>query len=368
MKKLRKALAIVLSMSMVFGLVGCGSSNDTTTSAAGATTAAAAETTAASEAGSTMVETAANQVGTEDCVIGLSILSMAAEFLIAMVQGAQDKADELGVELIVRDCNVNNQTQVDQILDMINQGVSCIIVEPWDSEGISVAIDAATEAGIPVFTVDTSGNSKDIKCWVASDNMEMGRMAGEYIAEYLKEKNGSYSGKVVNLMASLTSTSGTNRSAGFHEVIDQYPDIQIVEQNADLEVEKALNTMTDILQANDDIDAVWCSGDNNAIGVIQAIDAANRYYPQGEDDHILVVSADGGMEILDNIRKGKCDACISQQPITMGADAVQMAYDYVVNKVEPKSDVQYVGLFNITTENIDSKELAEFGLWAEQVR
>ena len=74
-------------------------------------------------------------------------------------------------------------------------------------------------------------------------------------------------------------------------------------------------------------------------GVIQAIDAANRYYPQGDENHILVVSADGGLEILDNLRNGKCDACISQQPITMGADAVQMAYDYVVNGVEPESNV-----------------------------
>ena len=52
----------------------------------------------------------------------------------------------------------------------------------------------------------------------------------------------------------------------------------------------------------------------------------------------------------------------------MGADALQMAYDYVVNGKEPADKVQYVGLFNITTENIDSQELADFGLWAEQVR
>ena len=257
MKNFKRILAAVLSLSMVLGLSACGSSESDT------------KTSAATQTGADLVETAAESVDTADgdCVIGLSILSMSAEFLIAMVQGAQDKADELGVELLVRDCNVNNQTQVDQILDMINQEVDCIIVEPWDSEGITKAIDAATEANIPVFTVDTSGNSDDIKCWIASDNVEMGRMAGEYIAEQLNEKYGSYSGKVVNLMASLTSTSGTNRSAGFHEVIDQYPDIEVVEQNADLEVEKALNTMTDILQANDDIDAVWCSGDNNAIGV-----------------------------------------------------------------------------------------------------
>ena len=358
MKNFKRILAAVLSLSMVLGLSACGSSESDT------------KTSAATQTGADLVETAAESVDTADgdCVIGLSILSMSAEFLIAMVQGAQDKADELGVELLVRDCNVNNQTQVDQILDMINQEVDCIIVEPWDSEGITKAIDAATEANIPVFTVDTSGNSDDIKCWIASDNVEMGRMTGEYIAEQLNEKYGSYSGKVVNLMASLTSTSGTNRSAGFHEVIDQYPDIEVVEQNADLEVEKALNTMTDILQANDDIDAVWCSGDNNAIGVIQAIEAANRYYEQGDANHILVISADGGLEILDKIRSGKCDACISQQPITMGADALQMAYDYVVNGKEPADKVQYVGLFNITTENIDSQELADFGLWAEQVR
>ena len=175
MKNYKRILAAVLSLSMVLGLSACGNSGDDS------------KTSEAAQKGAELVETAAESVDVKDgeCVMGLSILSMSAEFLIAMVQGAQDKADELGVELLVRDCNVDNQTQVDQILDMINQEVDCIIVEPWDSEGITKAIDAATEANIPVFTVDTTGNSEDIKCWIASDNVEMGRMAGEYIAEQL---------------------------------------------------------------------------------------------------------------------------------------------------------------------------------------
>lgn len=72
MRKLRRLLAVVLSLSMVFSLAGCSSS--------GETTAAGNSTTAASEAGSEMVENAVETVGAEDCVIGLSIISVAAEF------------------------------------------------------------------------------------------------------------------------------------------------------------------------------------------------------------------------------------------------------------------------------------------------
>ena len=337
---MKKFIALLLSLAMMFSLAACSSNEPK----------------------------ADGEDKDKEITIGFCIISTQAEFLVAMVQGAQAQADEMGVKLIVKDANVSAQTQQEQVEDLISQGVSAIIIEPWDSDAIVTSIKKANEAGIPVFTCDTTAAGGEFLSYIASDNIEMGRMAGEYIAEQLNERYGEYKGTVVNLLASLTSSNGKARSQGFREVMEQYPNIEIIEKNGDLIVETAMNAMTDILQANEKIDAVWCSGDNNAIAAIQAVEAAGLEAEIGSDDRIIIVSGDGGSEILQDLKNGTCDACVSQQPITMGKTSVKMAVEYVRDGIAPASDVVNVDLYTLTADNLDSDEVKAFGLWADEVK
>ena len=301
--------------------------------------------------------------------IGVSINSLRSPFMIALSQGVQDKGQELGMKMIVSECKGDEQTQVNQVLDFVVQEVDAILIEPLDADAFAPLVDRVAEKGIPVFCIDTTAHSEHVLCWVGADSLEMGRMAARYIADSLYEKYGEYRGKVVDLLASLSSTSGINRTKGFHEVLDQYPDIEIVAtQNGGLQLDKAMDAMTDILQANSEIDAVWCSGDTNAQGVLRALKKAGRLYRADDPRHITLVSTDGAPESLDAIREGYLDACISQNPIGMGEVAVEMIYHYLSEDVMPESHVFMYPLFTITANNIDSDEMAAYGIWAEQIR
>lgn len=321
-----------------------------------------------SETVSGVSETQADTQTGRDIVIGVSLNSLRSPFMIALKQGIQEAADELEVELILSNCNGNLQTQSNQIRDFIVQEVDAILMEPLDADALIEVVEEAGEADIPVYCVDTTVNSDDATCTIGSDSVEMGRMAAEYIAECLYEKYGEYRGTVVNLLASVTTTSGLNRSIGFHEIMDQYPDIEIVaEQNGALELDTAMTVMTNILQANEQVDAIWCSGDTNAQGCLQAMKWLERLYSVGEEDHIILVSADGAAESLTAIREGSMDDCISQNPLAMGRMAVELIAESLRTGENPAESFYAYPLFTITSGNIDSEELKEYGIWSEEI-
>lgn len=300
--------------------------------------------------------------------IGVSINSLRSPYMIALSQGITETGEELGIRMIVSESNGDIQTQANQVLDFIVQDVDAVLIEPLDAEASAALVDRVTEAGIPVFCIDTSSESDNVVCWVGADSYEMGQLAAEYIVEALYEKYGAYEGKVVDLLASLTTTSGSLRTQGFHDVIDQYPDIEVVAtQNGGLDLDTAMDAMTDILQANPDIDAVWCSGDTNAQGALQALKRAGMLYTTEEEDHIILVSADGAPESLEAIAEGYLDACISQNPIGEGEAAVEIIYEYLTEGTLPDELFYSYPLFTITAENLDSEELEEYGIWAYEI-
>jgi len=301
--------------------------------------------------------------------IGVSINSLRSPFMIAMVQGIQDKGEELGINIIVSECNGDEQIQVNQILDFVVREVDAILMQPLDADAFVPIVEQVSEKGIPVFCIDTTANSEEVICWIGSDSLEMGHLAGHYIAYELYQKYGTHRGKVVDLLASLSSTSGQNRTKGFREVLEQYPDIEIVAtQNGGLQLDQALDAMTDILQANSDIDAIWCSGDTNAQGVLRALERAGMLYPVGDSRHITLVSTDGAPESLKAIREGYLDACISQNPIGLGEVAVEMIYTYLTEGTRPENPVYAYPLFTINAANIDSEAMKEYGIWSEMIQ
>lgn len=305
----------------------------------------------------------------DEPVVGVAINGMRSPFMIGLAQGIRERAQELGIRVIVSECNGDAQIQVNQLMDFQIQQVDAVLMEPLDTKAVIPIIEELDQDGIPVFCVDTSADTSLVKCWVGSDSLEMGRLAAQYIAEALKEKYGEYRGNVVDLMASLTTTSGTNRTRGFAEEMEKYPEIQIVaRQNGGLQLDTAQDVMVDILQANPEIDAVWCSGDTNAQGAVQAMRRSDRLFAAGEEEHIILVSADGAPETLEAIRQGYVDACICQNPIGMGEMAVEMIAAYLKDGSLPEDTFYPYPLFTVTAENLDSEEFREYGIWAEEIQ
>lgn len=206
--------------------------------------------------------------------IGFSLDTYANVIQPEMARLLEAECDERGYKLTVTDGERDATKQISDIEAMIQMGVDAIIVLPIDGNAVAPGVDAAYEAGIPIATVlrDMPTSKDKYVCFSGCDDVELGTIAGEWIVDVTDG-----SGKIAYLSGIPGTSTAENRTKGFHSVVDNYPDIDIVaEQAANYNRSDAMTVMEAILQANPVIDAVWCANDEMAGGAYAAIDAAGR--------------------------------------------------------------------------------------------
>ncbi|XWX05469.1 D-ribose ABC transporter substrate-binding protein [Aggregatilineales bacterium SYSU G02658] len=251
----------------------------------------------------------------EGYTIGVSISRLSNPFFISLVEGAQETADRLGVELIVVDAADNPSTEAANIEDLIAQGVDAILINPTDSDAVVPSVAAANAAGIPVFTIDRSANGGDIVSHIASDNVAGGVLA----AQYLCRKLGG-TGSVVELEGIPGTSAARDRGAGFNAYMSEScPGVTIVaRQTANFNRAEGLTVFENILQAQADIDGVFAHNDDMILGAIEAANAAGRA-------GIVFVGFDAVDDAVAAVRAGTLAATVAQQPALMGAIGVETA-------------------------------------------
>lgn len=118
---------------------------------------------------------------TSELVVGVSISTLNNPFFVSLEQGITDLADEQGTKVKSVDAQDDTAKQTNDVDDLIQQGVDILLINPVDSAAITPAVESANAAGIPVITIDRSSDGGEVVTLVASDNVEGGEMAAEYI-------------------------------------------------------------------------------------------------------------------------------------------------------------------------------------------
>lgn len=192
------------------------------------------------------------------------------------------------VKLVISDAQQDNSKQVAQIETFIRQKPDLLIVAPNERAGLTAVMGQATEANIPVICLERDILQPNYTTYIRSDNAVIGRMAGEYIVDYLKKKYGKPAGNVVAMRGLLGVEGEINRDAGAKEVLAKYPEIKIVaDPVADWIQAKARDRMTEVLRAQPKIDIVYAHNDPMAVGAYLAAKELGR------DKQIAFVGVDG---------------------------------------------------------------------------
>ncbi|HPE68846.1 MAG TPA: substrate-binding domain-containing protein [Thermotogota bacterium] len=236
--------------------------------------------------------------------IGFAVSTLANPFFVSMKEGGEDKAQELGLELIVLDAQDSPERQFSQVQDLIIRNVDVLIINPVDSDAIVSSVLEANAAGIPVITVTRPSNGGVVEQHLDIDNKEAGQLAAMAMAEALNGK-----GKVAILEGIPGAPSAADRQKGFLDELGKFPGIEVVTSlTANYSREQGANVTEDILQGNPVLQGIYGHNDEMALGAVRSAIAAGRI------DELTIVGIDAIDDALAAIRAGEMYATVQQQP------------------------------------------------------
>ncbi|WP_203263789.1 substrate-binding domain-containing protein [Streptococcus uberis] len=274
----------------------------------------------------------------KDLKLGVSISTTNNPYFVAMKDGLDKFAGEKKVSLKVADAQDDAARQADDIQNFISQNVDAILINPVDSKAVVSSIKAANSANIPVILIDRGSEGGDVLTTVASDNVEAGKMAAEFVVKELGEK-----AKAFELSGVPGASATVDRGKGFNNIAKTKLDV-LSSQSANFDRAKALNTAQNMIQGHKDVQVIFAQNDEMALGAAQAVKSA------GLKD-ILIVGIDGQPDAHDAIKNGDITATIAQQPAKMGEIAIQAAIDHYQGKKVKKTTVSPIYL--VTKETVD---------------
>ncbi|MDO5075758.1 D-ribose ABC transporter substrate-binding protein [Corynebacterium sp.] len=271
--------------------------------------------------------------------VTLALSTQSNPFFVQLRDGAQKKADEMGVSLNVQDASNDASVQVNQLNNAATSGANVVIVNPTDSDAVVPAVEALNKANVPVVAVDRSASGGTVDSFIASDNVAGGKQAAEALAKSIGEE-----GEVLVLQGITGSSASRDRGQGFMEGIAAFPNIKVAaQQTAGFDRVQGLNVTTNLLQAHPNIKAIFAENDEMALGAIEALgDRA------GKD--VFVIGFDGTEDGIKAVTDGRMAATIAQQPAELGAKAVEEAAKLL--KGEQAQKEVPVEVITVTQENV----------------
>ena len=242
----------------------------------------------------------------------------------------------------------DREQQVQVVENFIGRQVSAIVLAPLDNRALVAPVDEAVDAGIPVVIIDSSLQSKKQASFIATDNIQGGRIAATRLGQLLGGK-----GKVIMLRYAVGSASTEDREAGFLEVMKHdFPKIELVstEEHAGATRDTAKAAAENLLNRyGQDLNGVFASNESCGSGMLLALRDAGL-----AGGKVKFVAFDSGDVLNDGLAKGDVQGLVVQNPFNMGYLGVITAVSVLKGeKVQARIDTG-VGL--VTPENMKDQD------------
>lgn len=262
-----------------------------------------------------------------------------------VADAASAKAVELGYEAKVIQHDDDPAKQDEAFETAIQIGAKAIICDNAGADVTVAAVQKAKEAGIPTFLVDREiTTTGDAVAQMVSNNFQGASLVAEYFVELMDEEGG-----YVEFLGKESDTNAGVRSSGFHDVIDQYPDmVMLDQQTANWEQTEAYDKMESVIQAlgAENIKGVISGNDTMAMGIIEACLKA------GMTD-VIVMGFDGSNDVRDSILRGEIKATGLQPIAYIAEQAVVQADEYIKTGESKYEEKQLMDCVLINADNAD---------------
>ncbi len=249
------------------------------------------------------------------------------------------------IDLTINNANGSTKKQINDIEKMVDNQVDVLIVAPLGSDSLVPVIEKAYKKGIPVIIVDRKVNTFNYTAFLGADNVEVGHIAGKYIVSLSKAH-----ANIVEIKATTDISPSVERSLGFKQITDQYPNIKKTSITA-LNLESINNDFSKVLDRMPKIDYVFAFNDNIAL---QAWEVAKR---NGREKKIKFIGIDGLNDTnggIQAVKDGKLTATILYP--TGGSEAIKLAIKLANKEIVAKNNVLNTILIDSLNADIMSNQ------------
>ena len=275
------------------------------------------------------------------------------EFWKSIHAGAEQAAEELGVEVIWKGPmkEDDRDAQISVVEDFISRGVSGIVLAPLDEAALRAPVGNARRAGIPVVIIDSDLKGEDYVSFIATDNYNGGRLAGERLAELLGGK-----GRVIMLRYQEGSASTANREKGFLDAIATAKGIVVKSssQYGGPTTETSYRSSENLLApfkntaGTLEVDGIFCPNESTTFGMLRALQDG------GFAGKVRFVGFDSSTKLVEALGGGQLDGLVVQAPMKMGYLGLRTMVRHLKGEqVEKRIDT---GVTLITPANMNQPE------------
>jgi len=296
-------------------------------------------------------------------IIGLITKTDTNPFFVKMREGAQAKADELGVKLMTGAgaTDGDNEGQVTALENMVNAGAKGILITPSDPKAIVPTIEKARAKGVFVIALDTPTEPLSaVDALFATNNFNAGLLIGQWAKGAMGDKKPI----IATLDLAPGVTVGALRHNGFLQGYglvkdadpnssDQVTSAEVVcTQDTHGNQAEGQAAMENCLSKNPDINLVYTINEPAAFGAYQAIKAA------GKEKNITIVSVDGGCQGVKGVVDGVIAATSQQYPLKMASLGVEALVNYAKTgtKVSGYTDTGVTLITDKAQAGVESKD------------
>lgn len=302
--------------------------------------------------------------------IGVTFHGFSHPWLINWADAAKWEGDRhSNIDMKVLDAEFDNEKMSSHFDQFIADKVDGIVVWPMVEAPTGPPAQRAIEAGIPVVSVDRLTGYKDITSRVTGNFPANGAQCGMYLIWKLAQE-GDLNANMVMLRKPLGSTADAVRTGHFLKVLSYFPGINILQSYHDTDNrEEAFQNAQNALQAYDDIDIFYGTGDHEALAALEAVKMANRMESRDGGKKILFISIDDSKEALTNIKKGEIEVNTPYTPLIADIGVrtliniltgTEMPYDVITPNI-PMVTQNGDNIFGLATQKPDEWYQYTFG-------
>ncbi|MGL1893679.1 MAG: sugar ABC transporter substrate-binding protein [Spirochaetaceae bacterium] len=297
--------------------------------------------------------------------IGYTIHGFAHPWLLNNADSAIWEANRhSNVELTILDPEFDNDKQVKQIDQWIKDKYDGILIWPMQEAPTGPPVNRAVAAGIPIVSVDRLVGSRSISAQVTGNFPANGTQQGMYLIHKLLQETGKVEANVLLIRKPLGSTADSLRTGHFLKVISYFPGINIVESyHNSSSRDDSYKQVTAALEKNRDIDVIFCTGAEQSMGAVKAIDNKNMWKSRKNGENIIILNNDDLFEALKEVKAGKIAMTSPYTPL-LGALGIRVLLKIIDGESIPKNIVtKDIPMITKEKENIFGIETISVDEW-----